>query len=376
MFLAGGNRWPLRFGMTMPEVNKRVARRAESVQPETAPKLGEGRGMVLAVIAVVLFLYAIRVILLPFVIAGIVAYVCTPLIDWLAKRTGWPRPLFAFLMFVLLVGVAAAILALAGQRFITEAGNTINDMQGTLEHLLRQTFGDQPVRLFGQPIDVDAILRGAGDHIRDWFGQSDNLAMVAANGLFAVMGVFLTVALLLWFLLSGKAAAGGLLWLVPPSRRGVVGKIWSRLDPILKHYFMGVVAIVIYATIAAYVGLALILGIDHAVLLALMTGVAETLPIIGSTAVAIIAGLTALHQAAGIMSVVAFAIYATVLRLSIDQVVAPLVLGRAANVHPVLIIFCFLAGAVTFGITGVILSVPMALTVKTALATLYGESDK
>jgi predicted PurR-regulated permease PerM len=200
--------------------------------------------------------------------------------------------------------------------------------------------------------------------------------MVAANGLFAVMGVFLTVALLLWFLLSGKAAATGLLWLVPPNRRGVVGKIWSRLDPILKHYFMGVVAIVIYATIAAYVGLALILGIDHAVLLALMTGVAETLPIIGSTAVAIIAGLTALHQAAEIMSVVAFAIYATVLRLSIDQVVAPLVLGRAANVHPVLIIFCFLAGAVTFGITGVILSVPMALTVKTALATLYGESDK
>src|ERR1700691_268579 len=93
----------------------------------------------------------------------------------------------------------------------------------------------------------------------------------------------------------------------------------------------------------------------------------------GSTAVAVIAGLVALHTASGIMSIVAFAIYATVLRLSIDQLIAPLVLGRAANVHPVLIIFCFLAGAVTFGITGVILCVPVALTIKSTLATLYGD---
>jgi len=56
-------------------------------------------------------------------------------------------------------------------------------------------------------------------------------------------------------------------------------------------------------------------------------------------------------------------------------VVAPLVLGRAANVHPVLIIFCFLAGAVTYGIVGVILSVPVALTVKITLETLYDDQN-
>jgi predicted PurR-regulated permease PerM len=265
--------------------------------------------------------------------------------------------------------------AVAATRFVADAGSTITDIQGTLRHLLHESFGDQPPRLFGQPIDVDDILRGAGARTRDWLGDGDHLGMMAGFGLFAIMGVFLTVALLLWFLLSGRTAARGLFWLVPPSRRHVVAKIWTRLDPILKHYFVGVLAIVIYATAASYVGLALILGLHHAVLLALMTGIAETLPIIGSTIVAVIAGLTALHQATGLTGVVAFAIYATVLRLTIDQVVAPLVLGRAANVHPVLIIFCFLAGGVTFGITGVILSVPAALTIKTALATLYDESD-
>jgi predicted PurR-regulated permease PerM len=206
-----------------------------------------------------------------------------------------------------------------------------------------------------------------------WFSQPDHVALLTGYGLMTIIGVFLTAVLLIWFLITGPSVARGLFWLVPPSRREIVSRIWVRLDPALKHYFLGVAATVVYATLAAYVGLAVFLDLNHALLLALLTGIAETLPFIGSTAVAIIAGLVALHTATGLMSIVAFTIYATVLRLSIDQLVAPLVLGRAANVHPVLIIFCFLAGAVTFGVAGVILSVPVALTIKIALETIYGD---
>jgi predicted PurR-regulated permease PerM len=129
----------------------------------------------------------------------------------------------------------------------------------------------------------------------------------------------------------------------------------------------------VYASIAAYLGLGVILGIKHAVLLALLTGILETIPVIGPTAAAIIAGLVALHAATGIANIVEYAIYATVLRLSIDQLVGPVVLGRAAHVHPVLIIFCFLAGGLVLGIPGVILAVPVALIIKSTLATLYGD---
>ena len=105
----------------------------------------------------------------------------------------------------------------------------------------------------------------------------------------------------------------------------------------------------------------------------MLTGLLETIPIVGSTAAAIIAGLVSLHTATGVMSIIAFTAYVVVLRLTIDQIVAPLVLGSAARVHPVLIIFSFFAGAVLLGIPGVILAVPAAVTVKTTLATLYGD---
>jgi predicted PurR-regulated permease PerM len=136
-----------------------------------------------------------------------------------------------------------------------------------------------------------------------------------------------------------------------------------------------VIAVVAYATVAAYIGLGVILGIKQAVFLALLTGILEIVPFVGPTSAAVIAGLASLRTASGIINIVEYAAYATLLRLSIDQIVGPVVLGRAARVHPVLIIFCFLAGGIVLGIPGIILAVPIALLVKSALATIYGDAD-
>ena len=356
--------------MDAPEIRHQERDRAETGSSGT----GAIQSTVLVIAAIAISLYLIKPILLPFVVAGIVAYVCTPLLDWVAARTGLPRALFAVVLFLLFIGIGCLIGAVAGKYLIAETATTLHDLQGTLEQLLQRANGGEPIQFLGLSIGPE-MVHIMFDRARDWFADPGHVALLAGYSLVAVIGIFLTAVLLIWFLITGPSVARGVFWLVPPRRRELVARIWVRLDPILKHYFIGIVAIVIYATVAAYIGLSLILGLDHAMLLALLTGIAETLPFIGSTAVAVIAGLVALHTASGIMSVVAFAIYATVLRLSIDQLIAPLVLGRAANVHPVLIIFCFLAGAVTFGIAGVILSVPIALTVKTTLAVLYDDED-
>jgi predicted PurR-regulated permease PerM len=343
---------------------------------DTDPKISDGtsrdgsdrRMIALAAAGIALFVYLIRFILLPFVIAGIVAYICTPLVDRLAARTRLPRPLLAVLSFVILIGLAAFTVALAGHRLVAEAGGAVNDLQGMLDRLS----DGQPVSVLGYSIDVAGFARTATARIHDFLGP-DLLVLTIGYGFATLMGTFLTVVLLCYFLVSGRSVARGLLWMVPPTRRPLVVQIGTRLDPALKRYFLGILVIVIYAAIAAYVGLGVILHIDHAFLLALLTGVLETVPIIGSTAAAVIAGLVSLHTATGLGSILAFALYAVLLRLSIDQIVAPLVLGSAAHVHPVLIIFCFLAGAVLLGVPGVILAVPAALTVKATLATLYGE---
>jgi predicted PurR-regulated permease PerM len=348
----------------------RLAERTRAAGPLDS---GEARAIMIGAVVLVIFLYFIKLILLPFVLAAIIAYICTPILDWATRRTRWPRLLFAVALFLLLLGISVLVIGLAGQRLLVEGRAIVGDLQGLLENFTRQAMGDEPVRLFGSSLDAHDIAQSALARLRDWVGQTDQIALLTGYSLAAVMGAFLTIVLLFYFLVSGRRVARGLFWIVPPHRRPLVARIWTRLDPVLMRYFIGVLAVVAYATVAAYVGLGVILGIQHAVFLALLTGLLETVPVIGSTAAAIIAGLVSLRTATGIINIFEYAAYATALRLSIDQVVGPVVLGRAAHVHPVLIIFCFLAGGIVLGIPGVILAVPVALVVKSTLATLYGD---
>jgi predicted PurR-regulated permease PerM len=353
--------------------DERAVERARAAGPLDA---GEARAILIGAVVLAIFLYFIKLILLPFVLAGIIAYIFTPGLDWAAKRTGLPRVLLAVVLFLLLFGVTVLVFIFAGQRLLDEGRAIAADLHGLIENFARQAIGDDPINVFGNALSAHDIAQRALDRLRDWFSQSDSLGLVTEYGFAFIMGSFLTVVLMFYFLVSGRRVARGLFWIVPPHRRPLVARIWTRLDPVLFRYFIGVLVLVVYATIAAYVGLGVILGIKHAVFLALLTGILETVPVVGPTAAAVLAGLVSLRTATGIFSIVEYAAYATVLRLSIDQLVGPVVLGRAAHVHPVLIIFCFLAGGVVLGIPGVILAVPVALVIKSTLATLYGDLPK
>jgi predicted PurR-regulated permease PerM len=54
--------------------------------------------------------------------------------------------------------------------------------------------------------------------------------------------------------------------------------------------------------------------------------------------------------------------------------VGPIVLGNAARLRPLLVMFCFLVGGALFGVVGVILAVPTALAIKVTLSVLYSEA--
>src|SRR3984957_13280565 len=203
----------------------------------------EIRAVVVTFVALALFVYLVGFIVLPFVIAGIVAYICTPLLDWLAGRTGLPRPLLAVLLFLLLVGLAGITVAVAGRHLVAETGSTVTDLQGTLDHLLHRAADGEPIRVFGRPIDLNGIVRIIGDRIHGWLGRPDRLMLVAGVGFAALVGTFLTVVLLCYFLVSGKSVARGLFWLVPPRPRPLAARIGTRLDPLMRRYFIGLFVI-------------------------------------------------------------------------------------------------------------------------------------
>lgn len=328
--------------------------------------------MVVLVVAA-LVLYELKWILPPFVFAGLIAYLCTPAIDWLTRRSGLPRALFAVAVFAVLLLAAALIGYLGVPPLAHELTHVFTDFQSMVSALAQRILGHEKISLLGQPMDAAEVAQAISNAVRQWAGQTGAIAVVGGIAFGTMFAVILMLVLLFYFLLNGPSVARGMLRLVPPRQRLLVAHIWSILDPVLKRYFIGVLIVVAYAATAAYIGLGVVLGIPHAVFLALLTGILEMIPVVGPGASAVIAGLVAVHHATGIGPIIGYAIYATALRISIDELFGPLALGAAARLHPALVIFCFLAGGVLFGIVGVIMAVPVALAVKVMLKYLYDE---
>ncbi|MDE2451069.1 MAG: AI-2E family transporter [Gammaproteobacteria bacterium] len=360
-------------------LEKRTQHQAPDVSPPGATHARVERfsnmTTITVVVGLIVFLYFVKDILLPFAVSAIVAFVATPLVDGLAARTRVPRWVYALAVLFAIMGLGALLGLLGAPPLLRELQRILGNLQGTVTELVRVLLGNRTFDLMGQRVDAGAIGAMIAHEAQAWMAQDGRVLEVAALGVAGIFGGILTLVLLGYFLLDAHRIGRGLAWLIPPRYRAFTTRVGRDLEPVLRRYFIGVGLVVLYASTAAYIGLGLVLKIQHAVFLALITGLLELIPFVGPAASAVIAGLVAVQQASSGWSIIAYCIYATALRVSIDQFFGPLVLGRAAYVPPVLVIFCFLAGGLLFGIVGVMLSVPVALSIKVLLGVIYQEPD-
>jgi len=353
-------------------VNERALRARPQADHEHVSRISTGT-ILFIITAAAITLYELQLVLIPFVLAGVISYICAPAVTFVGARTGLPRVPVAIFFFLILVALGAIIGFLGIPPLTREVTHVAMHFQQTVNRLAEAIAGSA-ADLLDQPVDAQQLATEIGQTVRDWVGNARALSIAATSVFVGGFGVVLTLVLLFFFMVTGPSIVRGLLWLVPPGARPLIeDHILRQLDPVLRRYFIGVVAVVCFAAAFAYAGLGLVLGIPHAIFLALITGILEAIPIVGPAVAAVIAGLVAIQHNSGIGAIVGYAIYLTALRLSIDQLFGPLVLGAAGRVHPALVIFCFLAGGTLFGVVGVITAVPIALIIKTTLSVLYDE---
>jgi len=319
---------------------------------------------------VLVFLFFIRHILLPFILAAALAFLLTPLIEALSARGRMPRWTAATLVYFVTLAVFGLLIYFVGGPLIRDVAQLVQ----TVPQNIRKLIGDMAglvQGVIGHPIDV-AVVTGAVFAEMQKLVGSGMIASFAVDGVATIFEAILFVILLIYFLVSGPKLARSTLWLVPPEYRREVDRVRGRVLPLLWRYFLGLAIVVTYTSTVAWIGFAWVFHLPRAPLLAIVVGLLELVPLIGPAASIGVIALTALQQA-GLMGVLGLIGFALALRLSIDQLIAPLVLGEAARLHPVVIIFCFLSGAVLFGIIGLLLAVPVAASLKIILRIYYAE---
>ena len=140
----------------------------------------------------------------------------------------------------------------------------------------------------------------------------------------------------------------------------------------MASYIRGLLIVAAYAFTLTFIFARMVIGAGYAPILALAVGGLEILLVIGPTISTIALCVIAVQQESLAM-LAAFAIFIAFLRLSIDEFVGPIVIGRAVSLHPVTIMFTLLVGMALLGVLGVLLAVPTAAAIKVFLRHSYGE---
>lgn len=348
-------------------MNQQIDPQPEEKRVTASRHWGVAVGIILALILV----YWLRVVLLPFVAAGAVAYVTTPAVGWASRKFHWKRWIAAMVVFFIIIALMGLAAFWVEHVIVPQFISLSHNAPKMLGALFEKIFRSDHIEILGHRFDANALAAAMVNGLGSWIGGP---ATVIVDLLAGIMMFFLAIFLLAFFLISGPQLARGIFWLVPPSVRPRVWVIAHKMHPILYRYIGGVMIIVIVACILCYIGAGLLLGLPDALVVSLAVGVLEAVPVIGPIISASLLAVIAVGQ--GNMSLIlGVALFALSLRLFIDQLMGPIIIGGAVRLHPAIVIFVFLVGGTLFGVLGVLLAVPTAATIKVALQNYYGDSS-
>jgi predicted PurR-regulated permease PerM len=305
------------------------------------------------------------------VFAIAVAFVTDPLVRAGQRRLGVPRWVVAALVYLALLLCLAAALYAIGLNAVHDLMRMAERGPATIRSLIEQAVGPEGIAVFGKTYTADEIMRGLGEAAQK-LAAAGVMLKAGELGIQAMFGLFLALVLTPYFMISGPRLSAGAIWLIPPERRRSVTDLLPRIVPALRRYLLGIFLVVVYTSFVAWIGFGPVFHLPGAVVLAVTVGILEIVPVVGPLSAAALVGVMAAQEAtlAAAALLMGFVLF---LRLSIDNLVGPLVLGQAAQLHPVVIIAGFVCGAMLFGVVGLLLAVPTAICIKITLEHYYAE---
>jgi len=333
-----------------------------------------------AILVVGLVLFAAGSAVRPFVVGLVLAYLLDPLVERFARR-GIPRWLAVLLVYAVVVGVVALALyltipPLAHQiaTFADELPMIVTQIQYQLDHL------DQLYDQLGVPEALrslaDSAVNAAVDAFRNVnFNFLKPLVESAASFVSSIFGYLILPAWLFFVLKDRPKLKSAFDRSLPPAWRRDTWAIVGIVHEVFGKWVRGQLVLGAVVGLASFVGL-MVLGytVDDifsrfAVLLAIIAGFGELIPIIGPIISAIPAVLLGLTAGPG-PALAALALYFVIQQVE-NNVLVPKIQSDAIDLHPSIVIMALVIGGAIFGLLGAILALPVTAAGRDVFTYLF-----
>jgi predicted PurR-regulated permease PerM len=326
--------------------------------------------LILAVVTVSVYgLMQIRLLVIPVLIALILAAAIGPFVN-LLRRRGLPGGAATGIAFVALLAVLAAVTSIIVASVRNQWGELAAQAASGLDEfenfLLTGPF----------PLDREQLEQARAGIVE--FAMSSQARSQALTGLTVVTeflaGAGLMVVVLFFFLKDGAKIWDFLLRPFSGRHEQKLRRAGKRTLEVLGGYVRGT-AIIALADTVAIGGTLLILQVPLAVPLAVVVFITAFIPLVGATVAGILCALVALVANGPVVALIVVAVVVAVNQLEGD-LLQPIVMGNALKLHALVVLMALTAGTLLAGIVGAVLAVPLAAVVWAIIQVWTAEDPK
>ncbi len=363
-----------RSGRSVPGPGTLALPAAESTEDPLLPRwlrrtvAYSGAALIVGALAWFTVIVVLRLALVTFSVAAalLLAALLAPLATRLC-RLGLPSALAALASIVVLLGFPVGVVLLLYRR----ASQRVDDIGTTV------TAGIDDVRtwLITGPLSLDpAQVGGLRNSIVGYLEQAMPSALAGATTALRLLGAIVLAIFTVFFLL--KDGPGMWRWVLrwaPPARRPRIDAAGKHAWSTLTGYVRGTVVIALAD--ATSIGAALLLlGVPLWLSLALLTFLGAFVPLLGATVAGAAAVLVTLVTNGGTDALIMLIVVLAVQQIE-GNLLQPLVMGKAVNLHPLAILTAVTCGALLLGIPGAVIAVPVVAVAYQVVKYLAGHHD-
>jgi predicted PurR-regulated permease PerM len=311
-----------------------------------------------AVVAGLYLAYRIRTVIGLFLIAVFFAVAIAPAVNWLDRRRV-PRWAAILLVYLGIAGSIFGIGLLIVPPLVTGVENLSSDLPGYVDDLRNnKTFRDYDDRYH-----ITEKLTEQAKQLPSKLGDAAGTLRDVTVGVFNRFVQLFSILVITFFLVKdGDRLLRFTYRQLPPERARRFQKIAGDISDAIAGYVFGNFVISILAGLVTYVTLR-ILGVPFALPLAILFGFFDLVPLVGATLGGILVGIVVAFVNFPVGLIIWVAVLIVYQQIE-NNLIQPLVYGKAVELHPLIVIVAILIGAALLGVLGALIAIPAAAAVQ------------
>ena len=320
-------------------------------------------------------LYQSVSVLLPVLLALILAFFLHPVVDCVCgffsrREFHLPRSLVVIAVMLVTITLFAGIMSFIFFPFVTEFNKFILNLPAILSQLQNMSLViGEKASAIDLPSNVRSILDQGLSSITSYSIDFVKHIVAAVFGV-ATRAIALVVipVLVYYFLKDGAVMQQEVVKCFSPVHQRTVQTILGEAAVTVSAYLRGQLLISVIMGCTVFFGL-FILGVDYPLVIALLAFLTETIPIIGP----IIGAIPALVLAYLISPALAFKvmIFYIIVHQIDSHIIVPSIMGHTIALHPAVVIISVLIAGQMFGIVGMMLAVPTVALLRILIRHLH-----